>query len=214
MSSTNSEVIKELEKFSEQYMKNHCSEAYKNVINAIYRFNNDKLSVKLYNFYLNKVRKECRYEKSKIGVFSFQFCRYLNEINHPDVEYYLEYCLEFFEEEFLLFLDIVYEISVETNFILKNICSDYSRYCNRIDKEILLEKFYKNIPSLMNEKLELKESLNAIIEIEKKHILNCYELAKDGKTFCENCIPMCWVLKKEDDLLKQKVYKRTTLFRK
>ena len=185
-----------LEDFPQQYMEKYWTEIYKGVMTAICRFNNVELVSKLNQFYLNKVKNDCRYERDETRNFSVQICKYLNEVNHPDIEFYIEYCLEYFEEDFPQFLAIIYEICRKTNFILKEICSNYLRYSGRKDREVLLENIFQHLQTLRSENSELIQILEDIKDIERKHILTCYELAKNGQTFCESCAPMCLKIKK------------------
>lgn len=188
-------------------MRSYVEKWYSNYYNCtketLNRFN-DELRVKLENYYLKKCTDIYGSYNSYVRSFTSNFCQNLNELNTPELEDYLEYCLEFYEQDFLKFLYEISRICYEGNRILKEICSCYTQYVEKEDKDKILQNVY---PTIENE--ELEEVLNSAVETERKHILNCYEKAKNKETFCETCIPYCSI--KEKNIQDKVLCKRNTL---
>lgn len=193
------------------YMEQNYPETYKRFKTAIDCFECIEFREHLEIYYLMKVKNTCHYDYNYVISYTNSFCNAINEINHRDIEHYLEYCLEFHEDYFEQFLLIVYDICLKVNMVLKDICRNFIRYGGRKDRENMLEMIFSKICFFDIRECELLESIQNIIEIEKEHILNCYELAKNGETFCECCAPWCYVEGKWNK--KRTLYKRTTPFR-
>lgn len=196
---------------SREYMEKNYSKDYERFKKTLKRIKSDSLRIKMEEYYLYIVSEKYHYNYDSIHNITMHLCHYINEINHPDIEYYIEYCLEYYKENFQMIFYSIYCLILKTNLALRDICSNYLRYCGKNDKEKLFNDIYGN-SSWYNEEEELCQIMNAIIEIEKKHILDCYKKAKNKDTFCENCIPMCWV-REEKKGKKLKKYKRTVPFR-
>lgn len=189
-------------------MRTYVEEWYPNYYNlvkeTINRFNED-LRMKLEIYYLKKCTDSYGSYSSYVRSFTNSFCQSLNELNTSELEDYLEYCLEFYEQDFSRFLYEVNVICVEANRVLKEICSCYMRYGGKNDRDKILQNVYLNT----NQNEELVKVLKNVVETEKKHILNCYEKAKNKETFCETCTPYCSVKEENNKVL----YKRTTSVR-
>lgn len=172
------------------------SDSYQNVVTCIQKFENEQLRTLLLNYYLKVCRKKFKNIErcGRIERFSSRFCECLNEINIPEIEYYIEYCLLFYEDDFYKFIHDVYLICLEFNFVLKDMCSCYYRYSVRQDIEEIFNEMDLVRPKY--KKLELQQLLEYIIELEKKNFINCYELAKNEKTYCDCCISYCLQKKK------------------
>jgi len=193
-----------------KYMENHYAKNYAFFKKALERIQSKELKDKLHNYYLHIVCNKCHFVYERVVMFTQIMANTFNYINTPEIEYYIEFVLEFYEDYFELFVRQVYLICQYTDFALINLCKNPLRYCGRKDREELLTNTFSFAcvydEQLMEEK-DIVASLDAIIDIEKKHILSCYEKAKHHETYCEVCGPYCLV-KNGKGLFKRTVPQR------
>ena len=95
-------------------------ECYKAVLNRINGFKSEQFRTKLSEYYIKEYRKKVR--SGRFKNYSSNFDELIKSINIPQIEYYIEYCLLFYEEDFYDFLKAVYEICIDFCIILKSIC--------------------------------------------------------------------------------------------
>lgn len=170
-------------------MQNHEKEYF---IKALQHIKSEELKLKLEEYFLNeidKLKKRCRDER--IAGYTTLVCNQINELNNPELEYYIEYALEFYDNIFELVFYMISSICKDVNFYLSQICDNYLRYSGDKDKEELMDTIFKKYENRCQENPEMQEVCDAVIAIEKQHILNCYNIAREGNTFCELCGPFC-----------------------
>ena len=169
-------------------MPNSKSKNYKDFVNAISRFQNEDLKLKLTNYFKNELEEYGRDDLRER--YTNDFCRLLKSINNLDIEFYLEYCLDYFEIDFMQFLRITSFVCGDVNQILKSIEENYLRYCGKGE----LEKTKQTIGNIDfnihrewsakyddNFDMELIDSLKSIIEIERQLIQDFYDGARNGQ---------------------------------
>lgn len=162
-------------------MPNSKLNNYKEFTNVINKFKSEDLKQKLIIYFRGELEKYGR--DDLCNRYTNKFCRNLEDLNNLDIEFYLEYCLDYFEVDFEQFLSIITFICRDVNRVLKDIDINYLRYSGKGEIEKLSQtignidfnihrEWSAKYDDLLDQ--ELIVSIKNIIEIERKQIQDFY----------------------------------------
>lgn len=167
---------------------------YKKVYDKISEFKSETLRVKILEYYVRECKRRFKGDNGSLKNFSSHFYEYISVINTPQIEYYIEYCLLFYEKYFYKCLAAVYTLCNNFNMILEDMCEFFNRFyvLKKYEKEFDVEEKINDIIVPKVTKAEVQQLIKYIIEEEKEIVLFCYELAVDGVDFCNVCVSDCY----------------------
>lgn len=178
----------------ENKFKINFEEIYEEYLEALALIKTDELREEMKNRFLKRIESYVNlyYHKDHI-VYEIGILKYFRFIHNADIEFYLQYILENYEDEtFTRFFNATYEIGLRASTAAVRICQNHAWYSGKKDKERILEETF-GAGHLFAETFdeEVKKCLEDVIEIETNYINECQKKALRYETYCDNCSPYC-----------------------
>lgn len=178
----------------EAKFRNNFEESYERYLKALEFIKTDELREEMKNRFLKRIEPYVNsyYHKDHI-VLEIKVLEYFGFIHNTDIEFYLQYVLEIYDEEtFNRFYYAVYEIGLSATSTASRICHNSSWYTGKKDKERIIEETFRNGRLLGNNfEEEIRKCIENVIEIEIDYINECQKKSLKGETYCDNCSPCC-----------------------
>lgn len=178
----------------EAKFKINFEESYEVFLEALKLIKTDELREEMKSKFLKTIEPYVNsfYHKDHI-VYEIKKMKYFGFIHNADIEFYLQYVLENYDEEtFNRFYSTIYEIGLSSTNAASRICHNSSWYSGKKDKERIIEETFRNGHLLANTfEEEIRKCIENVIEIEIDYINECQKKSLKGETYCDNCSPIC-----------------------
>lgn len=178
----------------EAKFKINFEESYERYLEVLSLIKTDELREEMKNRFLKNIEPYVNsyYHRDHI-VLEIKDLEYFGYIHNADIEFYLQYVLENYDEEtFNRFYYAVYEIGLSATSTASRICHNSSWYTGKKDKERIIEETFRSGHVLGNTfEEEVRKCIEDVIEIEINYINECQKKSLKGETYCDNCSPHC-----------------------
>ncbi len=178
----------------ETKFKINFEESYERYLEVLSLIRTDELREEMSKRFLKNIKPYVNsyYHKDHI-VSEIKDLEYFGFIHNADIEFYLQYVLENYDEEtFNRFYYAVYEIGLSATSAAARICQNSSWYTGKKDKERIIEETFRSGHLLGNTfEEEIRKCIEDVIEIEINYINECQKKSLKGETYCDNCLPHC-----------------------
>ena len=160
----------------EAKFKINFEESYEACLEALKLIKTDELREEMKSKFLKTIEPYVNsfYHKNHI-VYEIKKLKYFGFIHNADIEFYLQYVLENYDEEtFNRFYSTIYEIGLSSTSAASRICHNSSWYSGKKDKERIIEETFRNGHLLANTfEEEIRKCIENVIEIEIDYINEC-----------------------------------------
>ena len=178
----------------EAKFRNNFEESYERYLKALEFIKTDELREEMKNRFLKRIEPYVNsyYHEDHI-ISEIKALEYFRFIHNADIEFYLQYVLENYDEEtFYRFYYTIYEIGLSATSTASRICHNSSWYTGKKDKEKIIEETFRNGHVLGNTfEEEIRKCIEDVIEIEINYINECQKKSLKRETYCDNCSPYC-----------------------
>lgn len=178
----------------EAKFKINFEESYERYLEVLSLIRTDELREEMKNRFLKNIEPYVNsyYHRDHI-VLEIKDLEYFGYIHNADIEFYLQYVLENYDEEtFNRFYYAVYEVGLSATSTASRICHNSSWYTGKKDKERIIEETFRSGHVLGNTfEEEVRKCIEDVIEIEINYINECQKKSLKGETYCDNCSPHC-----------------------
>lgn len=178
----------------EAKFKINFEESYERYLEVLSLIKTDELREEMKNRFLKNIEPYVNsyYHRDHI-VLEIKDLEYFGYIHNADIEFYLQYVLENYDEEtFNRFYYAVYEVGLSATSTASRICHNSSWYTGKKDKERIIEETFRSGHVLGNTfEEEVRKCIEDVIEIEINYINECQKKSLKGETYCDNCSPHC-----------------------